>query len=394
MPSRITPMRAAVLELLILTSSSQAFLLHGTPHVSPGVEPMATSNSYGGQRATPSHPTTRRCRLAVATASSPPPPPPPLTDAELTQLFTQFDTSGDGFIDLGELTAALAKAGRPVSASEAKAILKQVDTNQDGQISIEEFKAVFSLAPGAVPAAVEPLIGVRSFFLNIGDALGITPQPDAGVAGQWRSTSSGARFVDDVIGEGKPVLPGDTVRLHYTMMLLSTNQVVESSRGGLPIGFEVGEATGAQGWNDAVSGMRVGGKRRVYVRAMGKDEVGGGDGPPTARYDVELLEAEPGEGGAREGVIAAVGGRRAAARLLFALSFVPYFLPDDQKPAFFRDDRYESGGGDGAGYAPLQQTEPEARPKVDAADAYVASSLDALFNQEVLPSSAGNKKKR
>ena len=46
--------------------------------------------------------------------------------------------------------------------------------------------------------------------------------------------------------------------------------------------------------------------------------------------------------------------------------------------------------GDAAnqGYAPLQQTEPEPKPKVDAADAYVANSLDALFSQEVLPSGA------
>ena len=59
-------------------------------------------------------------------------------------------------------------------------------------------------------------------------------------------------------------------------------QVVETSRGGPPLAFRVGDpAMGEeQGWTDAVDGMRVGGRRRVYA----KPREGKG---PIARCDVE-----------------------------------------------------------------------------------------------------------
>lgn len=154
------------------------------------------------------------------------------------------------------------------------ALVTQVDANNDGQISLEEFKAVFTLAPGAVPDGLKPLTGVAGFFLNglgrVGDALGID------VRGQWRTTEYGSRYVDDVVGSGNILLPGDIARIHFTVTLLSTDQIVESSRGGPPLGFQVGEPTGEQGWNDAVAGMRIGGQRRVYAKPNE------GDGP-TAR---------------------------------------------------------------------------------------------------------------
>jgi len=293
-----------------------------------------------------------------------------LTDEQIEAIFQEFDISGDGFIDLDELVAALSRLGRPVSTASAEDILRRVDTNNDGQISLDEFKAVFRLAPSAVPDALRGLVDVRTLFVDglgrVGTALGIE------VSGQWRTTDKGSRYVDDIIGEGKPVVPGDFVKLHYTTTLLSNNQVVETSRGGLPVGFEIGEIGEANearpGWNDAVSGMRIGGKRRVYASPSE------GEGP-NARYDIEVVDVEDGPRSAQEGVIASLGGRRAVARLLFALTFAPYFLPEDFRPAFFSPYN---------GNAP-PPPDVDAEGKVDRSDRYVASQLDALFSQEVLP---------
>ena len=69
--------------------------------------------------------------------------------------------AGDGFIDLGELRAALAKAGNPVSEDEAEQMLRRVDTNNDGQISLQEFREVFSLSPSAVPEPLRKLFEAR-----------------------------------------------------------------------------------------------------------------------------------------------------------------------------------------------------------------------------------------
>ena len=75
-----------------------------------------------------------------------------LSDEQVAAIFRQFDTSGDGFIDLGELQAALEKAGKPVSLERAEEILAQVDANNDKQISLEEFRAVFKLRLELSPA--------------------------------------------------------------------------------------------------------------------------------------------------------------------------------------------------------------------------------------------------
>lgn len=73
----------------------------------------------------------------------------PPTDEQLTQIFQAYDTSGDGYLDLGELQAALARAGKAVSRERAAEIMLQVDANGDGQISLDELKQAFQLeAPG------------------------------------------------------------------------------------------------------------------------------------------------------------------------------------------------------------------------------------------------------
>eukprot|EP00310_Coccolithus_braarudii_P016778 CAMPEP_0183353160 /NCGR_PEP_ID=MMETSP0164_2-20130417/33095_1 /TAXON_ID=221442 /ORGANISM="Coccolithus pelagicus ssp braarudi, Strain PLY182g" /LENGTH=447 /DNA_ID=CAMNT_0025525795 /DNA_START=161 /DNA_END=1504 /DNA_ORIENTATION=+ len=66
------------------------------------------------------------------------------SDERITAIFTELDVSGDGFIDLEELQAALTKVrGTPISMLRAREILEQVDENGDEQISLEEFKQVF-----------------------------------------------------------------------------------------------------------------------------------------------------------------------------------------------------------------------------------------------------------
>ena len=320
----------------------------------------------------------QRCHIIAADDEK----EPSLSDEQIGKIFKEFDTSGDGFIDLGELQAALAKAGKPVSVAEAEDMLKRVDANDDGQISLEEFKAVFQdEALREDPGALKGLFGVQGFFLDglgrVGDALGID------IVGQWRTTASGSRYVDDVLGSGNLVVAGDVVQVHYTMTLINTGRIVETSRGGPPLGFQVGDAPGAvQGWNDAVAGMRIGGQRRVYAKPAD-----GSDGP-TVRYDIEIVGLMEGtDRDAREGIITRLGGRRAAFRLLFAATFIPYFLPEQYQPGIFKSEPFgnEQASSDEA-FAPRAETK-----KQQAEDSYVSKQMNALFSSEELPN--GLKKK-
>jgi len=289
----------------------------------------------------------------------------PRSDEEITAIFREFDTSGDGFIDLGELQSALVKAGKPVSRAEAQQILEVVDENSDGQISLPEFKEVFKLAPSNVPDVLKGLADVLDLFSLQGLF------SDLGVGGQWRRTEAGAKYVDDVIGPGKLVVPGDYVQMHFTVTALTTNGVVETSRkgSGRPLGYPVGEADGTRvSWDDCLAGMRIGGSRRVYVGQVEGEE-------PTLRYDLELVALESESYAKREELVARLGGRRAITRALFALTFVPYFVPETSLPpvlnAWFHPEAIEA--------EEVREAKSDLDAKVSRQDQYVAKSLDALF---------------
>jgi peptidylprolyl isomerase len=69
-------------------------------------------------------------------------------------------------------------------------------------------------------------------------------------------------------GDGRAVVPGDTVRVHYTAAVGKEGKVVHDSRdSGAPIEIVVGGTKAACGFELALAGMRAGGRRRVVVPA-------------------------------------------------------------------------------------------------------------------------------
>ncbi|MEO8562775.1 MAG: peptidylprolyl isomerase [bacterium] len=59
---------------------------------------------------------------------------------------------------------------------------------------------------------------------------------------------------------------GDTVRVHYTGTL-DNGEEFDSSRGGEPLTFALGEGNVIAGFDSAVSGMAVGDEKRVTIPA-------------------------------------------------------------------------------------------------------------------------------
>ncbi|HSJ23207.1 MAG TPA: peptidylprolyl isomerase [Longimicrobiales bacterium] len=60
---------------------------------------------------------------------------------------------------------------------------------------------------------------------------------------------------------------GDTVRVHYTGQL-ADGEVFDSSHGNDPLQFQVGAGEVIQGFDEAVTGMAPGDKRRVTIPAQ------------------------------------------------------------------------------------------------------------------------------
>jgi FKBP-type peptidyl-prolyl cis-trans isomerase FkpA len=105
---------------------------------------------------------------------------------------------------------------------------------------------------------------------------------------------------DLVVGTGAEATGGTRVTVHYTLWLYdaagqaSKGRQIQSSVGGNPLQFTVSSGQLIRGFDQAVLGMRVGGKRRAYVPAnLGYGGSGSSDGtiPPNAAlvFEIDLV---------------------------------------------------------------------------------------------------------
>lgn len=111
------------------------------------------------------------------------------------------------------------------------------------------------------------------------------------------TTDSGLRYEELSIGNGAVAVPGKVVEVHYTGWLDADGkkgQKFDSSVDrGRPFSFPLGQGRVIRGWDEGVAGMKVGGKRTLYIPSrLGYGARGAGRViPPNANliFDVEVL---------------------------------------------------------------------------------------------------------
>jgi FKBP-type peptidyl-prolyl cis-trans isomerase len=109
------------------------------------------------------------------------------------------------------------------------------------------------------------------------------------------TTPSGLKYTTLKAGKGATPKKGQAVSVHYTGTLTNGKKFDSSRDRGEPFSFKVGEGQVIKGWDEALSTMKVGERRKLTIPpklGYGASGTGGGLIPPNATliFDVELLK--------------------------------------------------------------------------------------------------------
>jgi uncharacterized damage-inducible protein DinB len=114
------------------------------------------------------------------------------------------------------------------------------------------------------------------------------------VAGTVTETAP-LRYIEVKVGEGAAAKAGQEFTVHYTGWLRDGTKFDSSVDAGKPLKFVQGRRQVISGWEIGFEGMKVGGKRRLFLPyALAYGENGRGKIPPRAEliFDVELLDVK------------------------------------------------------------------------------------------------------
>ena len=107
------------------------------------------------------------------------------------------------------------------------------------------------------------------------------------------TTASGLVYEELTLGDGAEASPGRKVTVHYTGWLTNGTKFDSSKDRNEPFVFGLGQGQVIKGWDEGVTGMKVGGKRKLTIPPqLGYGARGaGGVIPPgvTLVFEVELL---------------------------------------------------------------------------------------------------------
>ncbi len=136
--------------------------------------------------------------------------------------------------------------------------------------------------------ALALLVSAQTFSPQLPAAI---PATDAPVAEAFT-----LRWSDMYTGSGAPALAGQKYTVHYTGWLRDGTQFDSSRDRNVPLQFVQGRRQVISGWEAGFEGMKVGGRRRLFIpHQMAYGDKGSGKViPPKAEliFDVELLGVE------------------------------------------------------------------------------------------------------
>lgn len=146
-----------------------------------------------------------------------------------------------------------------------------------------------ALALGALAA-----IGTLGGCARVWRDADVLPAPIPRVKGEPRTQYS-MRYLDVAVGTGLPAEAGKQFVVHYTGWLRDGTKFDSSRDRDTPFSFVQGRRAVIAGWDTGFEGMRVGGRRRLFIPyQLAYGEKGRNSIPPKAAliFDVELLDVK------------------------------------------------------------------------------------------------------
>jgi peptidylprolyl isomerase len=115
-------------------------------------------------------------------------------------------------------------------------------------------------------------------------------------SGNRTTTASGLQYEDLKVGNGGLPTPGAPATVHYTGWLTNGQKFDSSVDRGRPFTFNLGQGEVIKGWDEGVSTMQIGGKRKLVIPPNLAYGASGSppDIPPnsTLVFEVELLGSQ------------------------------------------------------------------------------------------------------
>jgi peptidylprolyl isomerase len=179
-------------------------------------------------------------------------------------------------LQIGLITAAsLALLGCTTVASQAPAAPSVAVSPQPTSTVSPSSEAQASAQPVASPSPSEP------------------PVDPTVLPSDAPTTRYGVKYVDLKVGTGATPQAGQTCVVHYTGWLKEDGKRFESSLDrGQPYEFKLATGQVIQGWDEGISTMKVGGKRKLEIPpklAYGEQGTNGIPANATLIFDIELL---------------------------------------------------------------------------------------------------------
>lgn len=140
--------------------------------------------------------------------------------------------------------------------------------------------------------AVSIAVFVVGFFFVFGPKLTALIRGESALSTEQVSS---LEINDAIVGGGEVAQTGKRVTVHYTGMFLDGKVFDSSLERNEPFQFVLGAGQVIRGWDEGLVGMKVGGRRILFVPSdygYGPEDYGPIPGGSTLVFEVELLKVE------------------------------------------------------------------------------------------------------